>query len=403
MKVERKSYKLHNKIQHYDWGTKNEEAFIPNFLGIKPVLDETYAELWIGAHPKSPSEIVIDDTNYNLNEVIELFPNEILGEKVAAKFNNKLPFLLKVLSAARALSIQTHPNKQQAEFLHQKDPINYPDDNHKPEIAIALDSLIAVAGFRPTKEIKEIFTKNYELRDFVGDKNYECIVNGDEAELEANIKTVYNFIMRKAEDTVQVEKLITRLLEKFSKLDKPSKEEIQFMEQYKLYGFDTGLLSFFLFNLIELKPRQAIFTDAGIPHAYIKGNIVECMANSDNVVRAGLTNKFQDVEVLLDIIDYSFEKYNIINDSQDSDEVIFKTTAKEFEVSLLSKSGNEEREYLSNNKPAIFIVLSGSIAISSHGAKEQYVKGEVFLVPAVVSEYKIIFNESSEVISVQVP
>ncbi len=78
------------------------------------------------------------------------------------------------------------------------------------------------------------------------------------------------------------------------------------MEQYKLYGYDIGLISFFLFNLIELKPRQAIFTDAGIPHAYIKGNIIECMANSDNVVRAGLTNKFQDIEVLIDILNYKF-------------------------------------------------------------------------------------------------
>lgn len=402
MKIERKSYKLYNKIQHYDWGTKNAEAFIPKFLGVQPILDEPYAELWIGAHPKSPSEIVINDKNYNLNDAIALFPNEILGEYVAAKFNNKLPFLLKILSAARALSIQTHPNKKQAELLHHKDPVNYPDDNHKPEIAIALDSLTAIAGFRPTNQIKEMLIKYPELKDFVGIDNYDCVVNGDEKELDENIKNLYNSIMMKSGDTVQVENIIRKLVEKISELDERSKEEKQFLEQYKLYGFDAGLISFFLFNLIDLKPRQAIFTDAGIPHAYIKGNIVECMANSDNVVRAGLTNKFQDVEVLLKVLNYSFGEYNIINQKQESDDVIFKTSANEFEVSLLSKS-NEEKTFKSNDKPAIFIVLNGSVNIYCYDIKNQYVKGEVFLIPALVKDYKIDFNQNSELICVQVP
>ncbi len=221
MQIEPKPYKLINKIQDYDWGTKNDNAFIPKLIGIEVVSDKPYAELWIGAHPKSPSEIIIEDKKYKLNEVIEKFPIEILGEYVAEKFNNKLPFFLKILSAARALSIQTHPNKVQAEILHKKDPSNYPDDNHKPEIAIAIDGLTAIAGFRPVDEIVDIFKNHNEFRDFVGVDVYDDITKGNKDDLENNIKLLYKSIMDKASDKEKCIKLIIdKLIEKFSKKEK---------------------------------------------------------------------------------------------------------------------------------------------------------------------------------------
>ncbi len=152
-RIYRRPFKLLNKIQHYDWGTTNDNAFIPHLLGFSAVRDLPYAELWIGAHPSAPSDIVLQGRQSPLNKVIHDFPLEILGEYVARRFDNRFPFLLKVLSAARALSIQTHPDKEQAGKLHAADPAHYPDDNHKPEIAIALDSLTAIAGFRPPKDI----------------------------------------------------------------------------------------------------------------------------------------------------------------------------------------------------------------------------------------------------------
>ena len=143
----RRPFKLISKIQYYDWGTKNAAAFIPSFLGIPAEKDRPYAELWIGAHPTAPSEILLNGQPVPLDKAIESAPREILGEDVARRFGGKLPFLLKVLSAGAPLSIQTHPNKEQAHRLHAKDPAHYPDDNHKPEIAIALDGLTAIAGF----------------------------------------------------------------------------------------------------------------------------------------------------------------------------------------------------------------------------------------------------------------
>ena len=114
-------YKLLNKIQNYAWGGKNENAFIPEFLGFKPQPDIPYAELWIGAHPNASSAILIDEQQIPLNEIIDKYPHEILGDFIAKKYSNKFPFLLKILSAEQMLSIQTHPNKKQVVELHKKD------------------------------------------------------------------------------------------------------------------------------------------------------------------------------------------------------------------------------------------------------------------------------------------
>ena len=132
-------YRLHNQIQHYAWGTRDNDAFIPHLLQFDPEPGVPYAELWIGTHPKAPSQVELPDGSMMLlHDWIAQEPRAALGKAVHARFGG-LPFLFKVLSAAQSLSIQAHPNKAQAETLHEQDPAHYPDDNHKPEIAIALD------------------------------------------------------------------------------------------------------------------------------------------------------------------------------------------------------------------------------------------------------------------------
>ena len=162
-------YILKNTIQHYTWGTKNNNAFIPRLLDldIKNEPDKPYAELWIGIHPKAPSLVEYNQDAIPLNQLISKYPKEILGSNCADKFDNQLPFLLKVLSAGEALSIQAHPNKGQAEMLHAKDQKNYPDKNHKPEIAIALDSLTALVGFRAYEEWVEVLHEYPEMKQIL--------------------------------------------------------------------------------------------------------------------------------------------------------------------------------------------------------------------------------------------
>ncbi|MHB1688976.1 MAG: mannose-6-phosphate isomerase, class I [Ignavibacteriaceae bacterium] len=387
-------YKLYNKIRRYDWGTKNNEAFIPKFLGIDPEPNVSYAELWIGAHPKASSEIEIEEERFPLNEIIQKFPNDCLGKYVSQKFSGKFPFLLKVLSAGNALSIQTHPNKAQAVKLHSVDPKNYPDDNHKPEIAIAIDSLIAIAGFRPVNEIMKNLRELPELNDFAGIETIKKIFhakNIDDA--EKCIRELYSKIMKMAEDKENLSSTIKKIKKRLSGKNSLSIEETQFLRQYDLFGADVGLFSFFFFNIIQLKPGEAIFTDAGIPHAYIKGNIIECMANSDNVVRAGLTNKFKDVKTLLEIIRYNFAAYEIINFGISQDEFVYRTKADEFEVASYRENIEFKKIIRTNDKPEIYLVLDGKLKVSwkLNGKTNSliFLKGESFFIPAFLPEYEI--------------
>ena len=406
--IQPQPYKLFNKVQNYEWGTENEDAFTPKLLGVKPVKDLAYGELWIGAHPKASSEIEIEGTKYSLKSVIDHYPEEVLGKDVAKKYRGKLPFLLKVLSADRALSIQLHPDKKQADVLHAKDPINYPDDNHKPEIAIAMDSLTAIAGFRPANEIKEIFIKCPELKEYIGGSNYKMLIETDnENDLKEIIKKVYNIIMERSADKEKLEKVIENLIEKFSSQSYRTSEEEQFLIQQKLYSYDIGLLSFFFFNIIQLKPGQAFFTGAGIPHAYIKGNIIECMANSDNVVRAGLTNKFKDVDTLLEIINYSFGKIEIINEKQTQDEIVFKTTAAEFEVSSYMKNSGSYHNIVTKDKPIVVLIENGNMQVTWLTGEEEksatFGKGDSFISPAILPELSLFMKENSKYYIVTIP
>ncbi|MGE5456832.1 MAG: mannose-6-phosphate isomerase, class I [Methanococcaceae archaeon] len=406
--IEIKPYKLFNKVRHYEWGTQNQDAFIPNFLGIEAQNELPYAELWIGAHPSAPSEIEVRGEKLPLYLIIENFTAEFLGHYVSEKFNGKFPFLLKVLSAAHALSIQTHPNKNQAAVLHNSDPVNYPDDNHKPEIAIAIDSLTAIAGFRPAAEIATNLYNYPELYEFAEDNLSEKIpACTDKEELNSMIKDLYAQIMRQSGNAELVAKVIEQMRLKITSKKMLSIEEEQFLIQYSHYGVDVGLISFFFFNMVQLKPGQAIFTDAGVPHAYIKGNIIECMANSDNVVRAGLTNKFKDVKTLLQILKYDFSPCEIINQEQQPDEYSYHTAASEFEVSIYTKKAGFRKDFSSGNKPAIFLIMKGSVEVkykkNEIQASEVFSKGDTFLIPAALEEFSVFCTEEASFYQIEIP
>ena len=401
-------FRLLNKTQHYDWGTKNDGAFIPHFTGTPVVRDVPYAELWIGAHPSAPSDIVVQGRVSPLNRVIEDFPLEMLGEHVARRFDNKLPFLLKVLSAARALSIQTHPNKEQAGKLHSVDPAHYPDDNHKPEIAIALDSLTAIAGFRPAMDIVAALRRFPELDDITGsDLAGRVRGAGSESELIAILKLLYGAIMKSAADGEKLAPVIGKIIDRLTGKRDLAPDEVLFVEQYGLYGPDVGLFSFLFFNQIHLKSGQAIFTDAGVPHAYIKGNIVECMANSDNVVRAGLTGKFKDVGTLLEILTYRFAEYPIINEEQKADGVVYHTSAEEFEITAYQKDPGFNAMFGSGGRPAVVLVTGGSLSVQweedGEWRSEDFAKGESFLIPAILSRGRMSAGEKAGFYCVRIP
>ncbi len=392
-----KPYRLTNDIQTYAWGQRGEQAFIPKLLGLKPDPGIAYAELWIGAHPKAPSTV----QGGNLLELIDRYPAEILGREEAGKFDNQLPFLMKVLSAGEALSIQAHPNKSQAEKLHRRDPEHYPDDNHKPEIAIALNKLTALVGFKKTTAIKQVLKDYPPIHAFLSaDVQKKISITTDSREW---LRLLYSNIMTKAaENHTELEKILEamdRLLENKKEL---SEQDHLYLQLRQKYNNDVGLFSIYLLNLIHLKKGEAVFLKAGIPHAYLKGNIIECMANSDNVVRAGLTPKFKDIGTLVDILTYENGQPNIIQPPAGSNDIFYHVPTSEFALRQRVLSIGQVQN-VQNRAMEILLVTEGEISLSGTDFEMIIKRGETVLIPAALAEYRITTDTATTIFTAFIP
>jgi len=202
-------------------------------------------------------------------------------------------------------------------------------------------------------------------------------------------------------------KVIKNILIETKKQKNKTKEEIEFIKQYNNFGNDVGLISILLFNYLELKPNEAIFIGAGIPHAYLKGNIIECMANSDNVIRAGLTKKYKDVETLLSILKFQYSDNRIIKPRANSVQYTYFIKVNEFSVSLSNYIKPKLLTVKNNSELKIILVMLGVIIIEwkeeSVILERKFKQGEAFLIPANLSYYKIKNNNSTKFITVEIP
>ena len=409
-------YLMVNKIQPYAWGSRGKDAFIPRFLGIEVEADRPFAELWMGVHPNAPSDVILDGSPVSLRQLISRNPLEILGQEVFDKFSGTLPFLFKVLSAAQVLSIQVHPNKEQARSLHARDPEHYPDDNHKPEIAIALDSLTALVGFKRFSGVVQTLEEYPELAGFIGPdvhrelRSAQGLSYPEQREL---VRLMYSTLVRRSishgEELVEsIAQLEKRLRETPDTL---KEEERIFLDLRRTYtGADVGLFSIFLLNLVHLEQGQGMFIKAGIPHVYVRGNIVECMANSDNVVRAGLTPKFKDIETLVEILTYELGPVPVLEGRPDLDKVVYRTPATEFQVSRWKVEPGAGIVEATGNRPRILLVTRGEILVSwesvpgSSGETGQpFHRGQSILIPACLEEFQVTSMSPAELFTVQVP
>jgi mannose-6-phosphate isomerase len=294
--------RLYNPVRDYPWGSAGD---IPEFLGIAadggPV-----AEMWIGAHPDSPSRVVRDGTTQSLAEVIAASPDAELGPDVVGRFGPRLPFLLKVLSAARPLSLQVHPDKQHAARAYaaqQRIPgavRDYTDDNHKPELICALrDGFAGLCGFRPVPESRRLLA---EL-DVAGlDALATQLDSADSA------KTLRSVIISVLTSEVSRVPLIAAVRRACARIAMAGGEWGPACAAYAVvadaYPADPGVLVALLLNYVELAAGEAVFVGAGVPHCYLRGFGAELMACSDNVLRAGLTTKRVNVPELLRVLDF---------------------------------------------------------------------------------------------------
>lgn len=280
---------LQGAVQSYAWGMIGASSLVAQLAAKSTsiVLTQPYAEYWMGTHPKGQSYI-LDQDKCSLKSYL----------------NRDLPYLFKVLSVETALSIQAHPNKEHAKILHQSNPKEYPDDNHKPEMAIALTKFECLCAFRPYEEINRFLQQYEQLQILCGKELCEQFATAQENERKSLLKKLYSNLMQSSSTVISKSVDIhLKSLESTSE----SNDELNelFRRLNKQYpGGDVGLFSIYFFNYMVLKPGEAILLKANVPHAYIHGECVECMACSDNVVRAGLTPKFKDIPTLIDMLDY---------------------------------------------------------------------------------------------------
>ncbi|CAH3025226.1 unnamed protein product, partial [Porites evermanni] len=381
-------------VQCYAWGKIGLTSTVAQLAQQSPSFkleeDKPYSEFWMGTHPNGPSTVLGKGKEILLSEWIES-NKDVLGEAVKEAFDSKLPFLLKVLSVNKALSIQAHPNKVHAAFLHRERPEIYKDPNHKPEMAIALTPFEGLCGFRPLAEIQNFVKTIPELAAVIGQEAADAVAASSDG-----LKKAFTALMTcsPAVISLQLNKLLKRITEKKSSGDDLSTYcgELLLRLNSQFPG-DGGCFCIYFLNYIVLKPGEAMFLGPNLPHAYLAGDCVECMACSDNVVRAGLTPKLKDVDTLCEMLDYSCrsKEENIFPCHQDPNDpytTIYDPPVPDFAVARIQASESSRcsmYKFQALNGPSIAIAISGSGSIDKSFASITVRRGTVVFIPANTS------------------
>jgi mannose-6-phosphate isomerase len=393
-------YKLKNTIKNYEWGSTR---WLPEFLGEKNISRVPWAELWMGVHPSGPSRITgafPKGEELFLPDLIARNPRYFLGKETERDFG-ALPFLFKVLTAAAPLSIQAHPNAEQARQGWEREnseavPLdaperNYKDPNHKPEILCALSRFKALCGFRRPDEIRtlmEIFRTKSGLQSAME----PLIAALDSSEDSSPLRTFLSRLFALNPET------LGRMSE-YGENQKLEEEYPEYSEEWALlrnlagfYPKDPGVIAPLYLNLLSLAPGEAIYLPAGILHAYVYGMGVELMANSDNVLRGGLTSKHIDLKELFQVLLFSPFKPRILrpcfpaekdNEAEAGNRSFcFKYPAPCGEFSLSLMKGGEN--IFAEKGPSIILAAEGELLIEAKGGEEKFrlKQGESIFVPA---------------------
>jgi mannose-6-phosphate isomerase len=376
-------------LQRYAWGSPTA---IQELFGL-PVTGEPVAELWLGAHSSAPSAAVTADGPVPLDRLLRDVPAAALGRDVAVRFGTRLPYLLKVLAAERPLSLQVHPSIEAARagYLREEEAgvppdaveRNYKDGNHKPELVYALTTFRAMCGFRAPRRAAELLA-------------------GLEAPLAATLRedlradpspgglrTAFERLLREStrpspEAVAEVVEACRRRLSAGSPSPRADRTVTILGEQYP---GDPGVVTSLLLNPVTLEPGEAMFVPAGGVHAYLSGLAVELMANSDNVLRAGLTSKHVDTDEVLANVDYvAAPPIRIAPERFHGSTSVYYAPVDDFELSVTTLVDEIEHP-LPGRGPRVLLCLDGSVSVTLAGTGEgadglALSQGESAFVPA---------------------
>jgi len=409
-------FRLRNTIQEYAWGSRSA---IPELLGRPSPADKPQAELWMGAHPKAPSRVLLPEgEELSLSELIARDPAGTLGPAVAEKFDGGLPFLFKVLAAAQPLSIQAHPNLEQARAGFRREneqgiPLdafqrNYRDDNHKPEVISALTPFWALNGFRPVPEMLDLlrsagFSSIGKQVAAFGDRRsgnglkafFASLMRLDRTTRERAIREAAAWAQRqlggqrRQPDRSAIAPTAVPRMAVPRGPRQPSAACRWLLRLAEIYPGDIGVLSPLLLNLVLLQPGDTMFLEAGVLHAYLEGTGIELMANSDNVIRGGLTPKHMDVEELLSILRFQGRAVRLAEPSETvPGQRVFPTPAEEFRLAQIHIQPNQPYRNPGSGSIELMIVLEGNGRIEAPDPLA-IGKGDSLLIPAGTGPYAI--------------
>lgn len=362
---------IRGAIRTYAWGSRTA---IAEFTGRPSPTAHPEAELWLGAHPGDPAELDGPGPRVSLAEAIRSDPEGQLGPAVRERFGDTLPFLVKVLAADEPLSLQAHPSARQAvEGYEAEDRLkvaltspvrNYRDRSHKPELLVALTEFEALAGFRPAAGTVALLRALAvpELEPFIALLSGESDAAGLRALFttwitapQPNLDTLIPAVLDGAVGYVR------------SGATEFAAEAKTALELGERYPGDAGVLAALLLNRISLKPGEGIYLPAGNLHSYLRGMAMEVMANSDNVLRGGLTPKHVDVPELLRVLDFAPVLDARVHTDRHGIETVFQTPAPEFAASVLTldgeRLGHEIDAPCAHDGPQILVCMQGSAVV----------------------------------------
>ncbi|CAG7636241.1 Mannose-6-phosphate isomerase [Actinacidiphila bryophytorum] len=379
--------RLITTIRPYAWGSTTA---IPELLGTPPT-GEPQAELWMGAHPGAPSRVDRGAGPVPLDTLIDADPVAELGDAAVKRFGPRLPFLLKVLAAGAPLSVQVHPDLAQAKAGYADEeargiPLdaphrNYKDANHKPEMLVALSPFDGLCGFRrpteaaalidalgvgalaPYVDILRAHPEDQALREVLA-----AVLGADPAATADSVHAAADAAARLATTPGTPH----------------AADYAAYAKAAHSFPGDRGVIAAMLLNYVRLQPGEALYLGAGVPHAYLEGLGVEIMANSDNVLRCGLTPKHIDVPELLRIVRFEADDPAVLRPEAAPDgEELYAAPIDEFRLSRYLLAAGSDPRTLDPGRPQILLCTAGQASLrAQNGSTLTLGRGESCWIPA---------------------
>lgn len=403
---------LRGVVRTYAWGSRTA---IAEFTGRPSPTIHPEAELWFGAHPADPAWLQTEHGEVSLLQAVHDDPEAQLGGEAIGRFGDALPFLVKVLAADEPLSLQAHPSAAQArEGFDREDRLeipvnspvrNYRDRSHKPELLVALGQFDALAGFRPVDH-------TVELMRALAVSDLDPFINllSDQSDADGLRALFTTWITAPQPDLdVLVPAVLDGAVHYILSGEKKFVAEVKtLLELGERYPGDAGVLASLLLNRISLQPGEGVYLPAGNLHAYLHGVGVEVMANSDNVLRGGLTPKHVDVPELLRVLDFApTPEDRLFSETvTDGTETVYQTPAQEFAVSVVSidgeRVGDEIDVHSRHNGPQLLLCTEGAAVVYADDDKLTLERGAAAWVAAADGPIRLTAGEPTKLFRVTV-